>query len=102
MRMTILRLRNELGLTILLSSHLLTEVEQLCTRIAVMSKGRKVFEGSIAETRQQRPWVRLRAGSFDEAERVLREANLIEAGRDGKFVLPREGVATNRIVECLV
>ncbi|HZM01735.1 MAG TPA: ABC transporter ATP-binding protein, partial [Candidatus Saccharimonadales bacterium] len=39
MRLTILRLRQELGLTILLSSHLLSEVEQLCTRIAVMNQG---------------------------------------------------------------
>src|SRR5690606_38057077 len=47
MRQTILRLHRELGLTILLSSHLLNEVEQLCTRIAVMNKGVKVFEGNI-------------------------------------------------------
>ena len=32
MRQTILRLHRELGLTMLLSSHLLNEVEQLCTR----------------------------------------------------------------------
>ena len=41
MRQTILRLHRELGLTILLSSHLLNEVEQLCTRIAVMDSGQK-------------------------------------------------------------
>ena len=35
MRSTIARLHRELGLTILLSSHQLAEVEQLCTRIAV-------------------------------------------------------------------
>src|SRR5437867_10044415 len=33
MRQTILRLKKELGLTILLSSHYLSEVEQLCDRI---------------------------------------------------------------------
>src|SRR5580698_9625838 len=37
MRQTILRLHRELGLTILLSSHLLSEVEQLCSRIAVLN-----------------------------------------------------------------
>ena len=45
MRLTIQRLHTEMGLTILLSSHLLNEVEQLCTRIAVLNQGRKVFEG---------------------------------------------------------
>ena len=38
LRLTILRLNRELGLTILLSSHLLTEVEQLCTGIAVLNQ----------------------------------------------------------------
>src|SRR4029079_19532627 len=42
MRHTIRRLHRDLGLTIFLSSHLLNEVEQLCTRIAVMNQGRKV------------------------------------------------------------
>ena len=42
-RQTILRLRGELRLTILLSSHFLNEVQQLCTRIAVLNRGRMVF-----------------------------------------------------------
>ena len=102
MRLTILRLHRELGLTILLSSHLLNEVEQLCTRIAVMNRGKKVFEGTIAETRQTQNWVRLRVGDFGLAVKILREANLIETERDGKFILPANGKQTNEIVERLV
>ncbi|MGA2177307.1 MAG: ABC transporter ATP-binding protein [Verrucomicrobiota bacterium] len=102
MRQTILRLRRELGLTILLSSHLLNEVEQLCTRIAVMNQGRKVFEGSLAQTRQAGGWVRLRAGVFSQAARLLREAKLIDGERDGQFIRPAPGVGTDQIVEKLV
>ncbi len=102
MRQTILRLRRELGLTILLSSHLLSEVEQLCTRIAVMNQGRKVFEGSLAQTRLERGWVRLRAGDFALAARLLREAKLIDEERDGRFIRPAAGVGTDQIVEKLV
>lgn len=102
LRQTILKLRRELGLTILLSSHLLSEVEQLCTSIAVMNQGRKVFEGTMAETRRAGVWVRLRAGDFAQATAILREAGLITQERDGKFVLPAAGVQTNQIVECLV
>src|SRR5712692_4808177 len=58
MRQTIRRLNREMGLTILLSSHLLNEVEQLCTRIAVLQQGKKVFEGSLAETRRREQWLR--------------------------------------------
>ena len=37
------------GMTIFLSSHLLAEVEELCTRVAVIRSGRIVYEGSLAE-----------------------------------------------------
>jgi ABC-2 type transport system ATP-binding protein len=102
MRQTIQRLHRELGLTILLSSHLLAEVEQVCLSIAVMNHGRKVFQGRIAETRQARGWVRLRAGNFAEAAKILRESGLIARERDGQFILPAEGVGTNQVVERLV
>ncbi len=37
------------GLTIFLSSHLLAEVEQLCNRVAVISRGRLIVEGDLRE-----------------------------------------------------
>lgn len=84
MRETILRLHRELGLTILLSSHFLSEVEQLCTRIAVLNQGRKVFEGSLADTRQQENWVRLRVADFEKAWVCLQKAGLVTDRRNGK------------------
>src|ERR1700722_10362596 len=102
MRQTILRLRRELGLTILLSSHLLSEMEQLCTSIAVMNQGRKVFEGPIAETRRARGWIRLRTGDFAQASALLREEGLIKQSREEKFILPAPGVGPHQIVERLV
>ena len=102
MRLTILRLRRELGLTILLSSHLLSEVEQLCTSIAVMNQGKKVFEGTMAETRGAAGWVRLRAGNFTQAAAILLEERLIEKHRDENFILLAKGVGTDQIVARLV
>ena len=37
------------GTTILLASHLLDEVQKTCTHVAVISKGRKIFDGSVHE-----------------------------------------------------
>ncbi|HZU58261.1 MAG TPA: ABC transporter ATP-binding protein [Actinocrinis sp.] len=37
------------GTTVFLSSHLLDEIEQVCTHAAVMSKGRLVVQGTVAE-----------------------------------------------------
>jgi ABC-2 type transport system ATP-binding protein len=42
------RLADE-GITILLSSHLLSEVQQVCSRVAMISNGRIVFEGGLDE-----------------------------------------------------
>jgi ABC-2 type transport system ATP-binding protein len=48
MRLLVRRLADE-GLTILLSSHLLNEVEELCNRVAIVRKGSVVYEGTLAE-----------------------------------------------------
>src|SRR5438477_3012014 len=102
MRQTIRRLHRELGLTIFLSSHLLNEVEQLCSRIAVMNQGRKVFEGSLAEVKQTKNWVRLRVNDFPRAIQSLREENLIVDERDGQFVALASEAGTDVVVRRLV
>ena len=44
----IVRLRDA-GTTIFLNSHLLSEVEQVCTRVAILNKGHLVRKGTVAE-----------------------------------------------------
>jgi ABC-2 type transport system ATP-binding protein len=102
MRLTILRLQRELGLTILLSSHFLSEVEQLCTRIAVLNQGRKVFEGALAETKQRQAWIRLKVGDFGLAVKELRQAQLITQERDGHLIALSTGAGTDQVVRLLV
>jgi ABC-2 type transport system ATP-binding protein len=102
MRLTIQRLQRELGLTILLSSHFLTEVEQLCTRIAVLKKGRKVFEGSLAATKRREAWIRLKTGDFGLAVQELRQAQLITHERDGNLIALHDGAQTEQVVRLLV
>lgn len=102
MRQTILRLHRDLGLTILLSSHFLSEVEQLCTRIAVLNRGRMVFEGSLAATKAREAWIRLKAGDFGLAVKELRQAQLIRQERDGHLIVLSAGVGTDQVVRRLV
>lgn len=102
MRQTILRLNRELKLTILLSSHLLNEVEQLCTRIAVLNQGRKVFEGALSATKERERWVRLNVDDFSRAASRLRETGLIADEREGRYIVPSAGVGTDQIVKFLV
>jgi ABC-2 type transport system ATP-binding protein len=53
------------GITILLSSHLLAEVEELCNRVAIIREGKIVYEGSIGELRARRSANRFRLRTSD-------------------------------------
>src|SRR3569833_714141 len=71
MRRLIRRLADE-GMTVLLSSHLLAEVEELCNRVAIVRSGRIVFEGALADLKRTAggEW-RLRTTDDDRAAALL-------------------------------
>ncbi|MES2890494.1 MAG: ABC transporter ATP-binding protein [Bacteroidota bacterium] len=48
-RALILRLSREMGKTVVISSHLLSEIELVATRMIIIHKGRKVVEGEVAD-----------------------------------------------------
>ncbi|MEO6187476.1 MAG: ABC transporter ATP-binding protein [Ginsengibacter sp.] len=49
MRNLILKLSNEMGKTVLISSHLLSEIELIANRMIIIHKGKKMVEGSVAD-----------------------------------------------------
>ncbi|MGN6866882.1 MAG: ATP-binding cassette domain-containing protein, partial [Solirubrobacteraceae bacterium] len=51
MRLLIRRLADQ-GITVMLSSHLLAEVEELCNRVAIVRAGKIVYEGAIADLKR--------------------------------------------------
>lgn len=102
MRQMILRLRKELHLTILLSSHFLSEVEQLCTRIAVLNQGRLVFEGPIHATRRPNNWLRLEISEFERATAGLIAARLISTATPEQWVALGEEADASQVVRWLV
>jgi ABC-2 type transport system ATP-binding protein len=59
------------GMTIFLSSHLLAEVEELCTRVAIIRSGAIVYEGSMADLHASRaPRYRLHTTDDERARAV--------------------------------
>jgi len=86
--------------TVLLSSHLLGEVEQICTRVGVIAKGRLVAEGSIDELRGGSRLL-IRATPSDRARALLEQEAGAEnvALADGVFSVkldPDKAGAVNR------
>jgi ABC-2 type transport system ATP-binding protein len=82
MRDLVRRLAGE-GITVLLSSHLLAEVEELCNRVAIIRKGRIVYEGSLdALLATAGSGYLLRTDDGLRAEAICREQQGIEVRHD--------------------
>ena len=47
------RITKERGATVLLSTHLLAEVEEVCSQVVILNRGRVVAEGTVAEVARQ-------------------------------------------------
>ena len=58
------------GRTVLLSSHLLHEVEQVCDSVAILSKGRLIAQGKVADLVHSRAGERVRLRTTDNAKAV--------------------------------
>jgi ABC-2 type transport system ATP-binding protein len=97
------------GTTIFVSSHLLAEIEQICTHAAVMSVGRLVAQGTLAELRGVgRSQVLLRTPDRDTAVGVLTRLGMaVDPGSAGGSEHPvlaaaLSEVAPDRVVAALV
>jgi ABC-type multidrug transport system ATPase subunit len=104
MRETLRRLAAAEGVTIFLSSHLLEEVEQTASRVAVVHAGRLRFQGSVEDLRGLRQG-RITVGVDDPARgrEVLERAGWqVTPGPDGQLVLAGSGRDSRRHVAALL
>ncbi|HEX9067003.1 MAG TPA: ABC transporter ATP-binding protein [Streptosporangiaceae bacterium] len=87
------------GTTVFVSSHLLAEVEQICTYVGVMSTGKLVFQGPLGELRGRgEPRILIRTSDEATAAQVLRTLGLadIMAGQ-GQVTAPLGGHAPEKV-----
>jgi ABC-type multidrug transport system ATPase subunit len=92
------------GVTVLLSSHLLGEVEQACTHVGVMSAGSMKWQGSMAQlSEQQQARVQVSTDDPVAAARVLTRLGLDEVGTDeGQASAVLGATLPERVVQALV
>jgi ABC-2 type transport system ATP-binding protein len=89
-RSLIRRFPSEHGVTVFLSSHLLSEVEQVATHVGILSRGELVFQGAIGELQAKRKSVlRIGVGNAGSAAALLR-ARGWDVTLDNGFLLARE------------
>ena len=92
------------GTTVLLSSHLLSEVDQICTHVGVMNAGRLVSQGTLTELRAAAaPRVHVRTTAPGEAAAVLRRAGVTAVTvHSGEVVADLGGHAPEALLRGLV
>lgn len=78
-RNLILKLNREWGLTLIVSSHLLGELQQLCSHLAILREGVLLFSGEWSKPLPGSRVLRLRVDRQAEAEAGLRRAGLLVA-----------------------
>lgn len=61
------------GTTILLASHLLDEVEKVCSHVVIIRKGKKLYSGPVDEIINSYGFFELKAENMEELERLLDE-----------------------------
>lgn len=83
MRALIRSLADDDGVTVVLASHQLLEVQRVCDRVAILNKGRLVREGAVSELTAVGERLRLSAGPVDKVLTVLGAKGV----RDGEAVL---------------
>jgi len=90
------------GVTIFLSSHLLHEIEQICTHVAVINKGRLVAQGRVREFVGQKAQVKIRVDSTELASQLLHELpGSIHIRTNGDYVTV-SGVSSRAVVSHLM
>ena len=81
------KLRDQ-GKTIFLNSHLLSEVERMSDKVAILKNGRLVREGSVEEFISVKQQFQLQVGTGDEETRLIcMEMNIPLIAQNGHFVV---------------
>ena len=82
------------GMSVLVSSHLLAEIELMCDRVAIIHKGRLLRVGTVHELISSRRALELRVGDADRAAAILGERGItFERDGDHLFVQTEEADA---------
>jgi len=103
-RELIIRIAKE-GITIILASHLLDEVQKTCSHVTVLQSGKKLYEGKVSEVLNLSDTIEVSSQSiellenilqkFDKIKSVVKENNLL-------LVTLKEGLNTTDLNKFLV
>jgi len=75
------------GKTILLASHILDEVQKVCTNFAVLKKGTKIYSGTVEEALLGTKTIEIASKSMDKLEASVKEFSALQQLQEEKDML---------------
>lgn len=88
----LIRRETRAGVTVIFSTHVIAHAERLCEEIAIIAKGKVVFDGRVDEARSRlRPIVRVRTRASDGPWRSAIPSAARREGDEWVFELPEGG-----------
>lgn len=77
-RELIKELPHQNGMTVLVSSHLLSEIDQMATQVGIITEGKMIFQDSIEVLRKKRqPLLKIAVNNTIEASNILKDKGII-------------------------
>ena len=103
-RELIKKLNKELGVTILVSSHILAEVEKMASHVGIIHKGKLLFQGTLQELHQmkkEKTYLQLETSNNNDALSFLSSQFSVER-QNGHLVLPFQSNEQSALVNRLL
>jgi ABC-2 type transport system ATP-binding protein len=96
------KLAEEHGLAVFISSHLLSEIELTCDRVAIIHRGRILRSGTVGELISSQRAMELRVGDVVLASKVLDERGIASTATGDTLLLPIEESDAPPLIAALV
>ena len=90
-RELLIKLNQEQGITIIISSHLLAEIEKLVSYVGVIHKGKLLFQGTLEELKSKQKetlHIVFETNNIEKTLQIFSASQLIGNIEDGKIILP--------------
>ncbi len=84
-RNLLIKLNQTRGITIFLSSHILSEIEKLCTHVAIINKGNLLYQGTMEELQQKKTSINrlnIETDDNEKAAGILRKEYTVVPGEN--------------------
>jgi lantibiotic transport system ATP-binding protein len=85
------KINQEKGTTIVISSHLLSEIEKLVTHVGIINKGEILFQGTLPalqDLQNQQASIVFRTDNLEAASEIFKEKGIVSSIENNKITLP--------------